>query len=408
MKQLAYIILVNITMLSCKEYVDTPLSPAEKRQVAAVQLTERPKPSIKLNIEVEDQVRLIGLDVSKPTIRAGERLVVTFYLEAMQASMEDNHIFIHFQCRGAKGFQNLDGKSITQRLLPLRKLKKGDMIADRIDFSVNRGCQSGRATLYWGLFRGADRLKFKDAPSGSVSNDGRLIAAKFQVRSLPKPIMTARSTTAPVEVDGKLLESDWQKAVPITLTHIGGHRAQFQPTQIRAMFDEAYVYLAAVATDSDIWSTFNRRDSNTWEQEVLEVFIDANGKGRNYLELQVTPKNIVFDAKFVRHRSPLPKARLWNMQGLETAVTVDGTLNQRDDTDRRYTVEMKIPIAQVPNGADALAKGEWRINFFRFDQAKDRRQIPSGWSHPPVPDFHHLASFGRLKFAPKPSSPSSK
>ena len=117
----------------------------------------------------------------------------------------------------------------------------------------------------------------------------------------------------------------------------------------RAKFawDEENLYVAVFSEDDDVWSTFTKRDSNTWEQEVIEVFIDADGDQKDYLELQVTPANVVFDAKFARHRSDLKVARAWNMAGWKTAVKVDGTLNKRDDKDRSYTVEMVIPIAEV-------------------------------------------------------------
>ena len=164
------------------------------------------------------------------------------------------------------------------------------------------------------------------------------------------------------------------------------------------------LYLGIVAKDRDVWSTFTERDSNTWEQEVVEIFIDALGSKRNYLELQVTPANVIFDAKFDRHRSDLTKAKSWQMNGLSTAVNVEGTLNNRDDIDTQYTIEMQIPFDAVPGGRAGLKRGQWRINFFRFDKLKTNRQQASGWSAPPVPDFHHLDSFGQLQFIPKPAT----
>ena len=398
MKSFCILFIVCCLLASCKEYVDTPLSPAEKKRVNSVRINKAPTTQIPLDVSVEDQVKLIGVDLSSAAESAGNQLVATFFIEALNESMEDNKIFIHFQCRGAKGFQNLDGRSITQRLLPLRQLKKGEIIADRIDFKISRSCQTGSATLYWGLFRGADRLKFLNAKDGAVSRDGRLVAARVQVRSVPKPIFKAHRTSQRIQIDGRLNEAVWLKAEPIKLSRIGGKASRFQNTRLKALVDDNNLYVGVSAADTDIWSTFIERDSNTWEQEVIEVFIDANGKGRNYLELQVSPNNIVFDGKFTRHRSDLAAARAWNMSGLETAVFVDGTLNQRDDIDKSYMLEMKIPIDQVPNGRSALKRGEWRVNFFRFDKAKDNQQQASGWSLPPVPDFHHLASFGRLKF----------
>ena len=125
------LILILSILSSCKEYVDAPLSPSEQKRVNTAQLATKPKPKIRLNIDVEDQVRLLGIDTSANEVKAGDRLIITLYLEALSTQMEDNNIFLHFQCRGRPAFQNLDGKSITQRLHPLRNFQKGDLVADR-------------------------------------------------------------------------------------------------------------------------------------------------------------------------------------------------------------------------------------------------------------------------------------
>ena len=400
---LGLMLIVSI-LSSCKEYVDAPLSPSEQNRVSAAQLTSKPSPKTLLNIDVEDQIRLIGVDTSAVEVNAGERVIITLYLEALSTQMEDNHIFLHFQCRGRPAFQNLDGKSITHRLHPLRSFQKGDVVADRIDFRVHKGCKSGPATLYWGLFRGADRLKFSNAGKGQISHDGRLKAMRIKLKSAAQLVLRSPASSSPISVDGALNESAWSTSTPIQLSRIGGTDKAHQNTQIKALYDDTNLYLGIVAKDSDIWSTFKSRDSNTWEQEVVEVFIDALGTKRDYLELQVTPANVIFDAKFARHRSDLAVARAWQMKGLVTAVNVEGTLNQRDDADTQYTIEMKIPIDAVPGGRAGLKRGQWRINFFRFDQLKTKRQQASGWSPPPVPDFHHLDSFGQLQFIPRPAT----
>ena len=149
-----------------------------------------------------------------------------------------------------------------------------------------------------------------------------------------------------------------------------------------------------------MWSKFTERDSNTWEQEVIELFIDADGDKKDYLELQVTPANVVFDAKFARHRSDLKIARAWNMAGLKTAVSVDGTLNKRDDVDKSWTVEMAVPFAEVPGAKTPPKNGSlWRANLFRWDWPKSsKRQKAAAFSPPVIGDFHALHRFGRIRF----------
>ena len=399
MRRLQPLVLVAV-LFGCKEYVDAPLSPAEAKRVENALVSARPTPEILLNAKVEDQVQLIGIDAPKAATTAGEKIKLRFYLEALSAEMEDNQIFIHFQCRGPGGFHNLDGRSVTQRLHPLRKLSKGQFLVDDITFTVKSSCRTGSASLYWGLFRGGDRLKVTLAEQRKVMSDGRLLVTKLKVIGKSKPILKAKEVDNAPTIDGQLNDVAWRSSDPVKLKIIGGRADRFQNTEIHAAYDQDALYLGIKGDDSDVWSDFQKRDSNTWEQEVVEVFIDALGKKKDYVELQLTPRNIIFDAMFTHHRSDLSVARKWTLSGLETAVHVDGTVDARDDQDRGFQMELKIPIDSIPHGRAGFTRKTWQINFFRFDKAKDGAQQASGWSPPPVPDFHHLDSFGTLKFVP--------
>ncbi len=91
--------------------------------------------------------------------------------------------------------------------------------------------------------------------------------------------------------------------------------------------------------------------------------------------------------------------------GMQTAVQVQGTVNQRDDKDKSWTVEMRVPMAAVKGRMEAM-KGvppqvgsEWRANFFRLDHPYGKPQVGSSWSPPMLGDFHALDKFGTLVFA---------
>ena len=96
MKRFIIIVALCFSAAGCKEYVDTPLSPAEKKRIESARLAVAPTPGVPHDVMVEDQLKLIGVDLSNKSVKAGENVVVTFYLEAMNDAMEDNKIFIHF------------------------------------------------------------------------------------------------------------------------------------------------------------------------------------------------------------------------------------------------------------------------------------------------------------------------
>lgn len=209
----------------------------------------------------------------------------------------------------------------------------------------------------------------------------------------------ARASKPPV-IDGKLDDESWSRAVPVVLTRsFDGSPAQ-RKTTFRLTWDDAFLYVAFDCEDPDVWGTLLKKDDPIYNEEVVEVFLDANGDGATYNELQVSPHNVNFDASFVSRRSDLPAAMAWE-SGMATAVLVRGTLDDDHDVDQGWSAEMKIPIAglnAVPR-VPPLKGDVWRFNAYRLEHFVHGKQI-EGQSFSPlfVGDFHALPRFGKLLF----------
>jgi hypothetical protein len=328
---------------------------------------------------------------------------VTYYLEGLSDEPQDYQVLTHLQGKKRGGWQNLDHTPV-KGLFPLRGLKRGQWLKDVQTFKVKPSFPSGPARLYWGLYRGKERLAHSLAPE--VKHDGkrRVELSTLKVlgrRYMPRAKAKALPSDQQITVDGRLDEPAW--ALTKWTRWWGApmaKRGQRPPmTRAKYLWSPEALYIAVEARDTDVWGTLTARDSDTWTQEVIELFIDADGDHRDYLELQVTPANVVFDARFKSYRKDLASARKWDMKGLETGVWVDGTLNQRGDKDRAWFVEFKVPVREVPGAQAPLKEGQiWRFNMFRFDQAKGQRQRAAALSPPLVPDFHDLDAFAELRF----------
>jgi len=144
---------------------------------------------------------------------------------------------------------------------------------------------------------------------------------------------------------------------------------------------------------------------------VLEFFLDPDGDGKDYLELQITPRNVVFDARFAQRlgtgdtprEAQIAAAKAWNLEGLETAVHVEGTLGNPSDEDQFWSVEMKLPLAKLPGleGKAPQTNDTWALNFYRFDRPKEGVTWAYAWSTGPRGDFHQVDKFGEAKIASK-------
>lgn len=412
-----------VALAACSEHADVSLTPAQQKKVEAA-LVSSPSPQHKVGAVIEDQVRLVGYDLDRTEVAPGETFTISYYVEALADSMADNKVFVHFQGRknDAKAWMNLD-HDLVEGLLPLRKLKKGQVVKDTQKITVRPDFPGGEAHIYWGLWRGEHRLKVANLDTlgkERVDDAGRVIVASIKIRGaavqpvLPEATSTRLTAGETITTDGKGDEPAWARATSTpAFVPPSGKGGDAPATRARFLWDDTNLYVLVESEDTDVWSDFTQRDSNTWEQEVVEVFIDPDGDRKDYLELQVTPANVVFDAKFAAYRKDLETARQWNMSGLKTGAHVDGTLNARDDQDKGWSAELAIPFAEVPPLVAAPRHGDtWRINLFRWDAPKGGRQVAAAFSPPVVPDFHALDKFGRLRFVdpnaqPTPAPPNS-
>jgi hypothetical protein len=203
-------------------------------------------------------------------------------------------------------------------------------------------------------------------------------------------------------VDGVLDEEVWKKT-PSTGAFVNTMNGSPVPwkTEAQAAWDDKNLYVAFKCDDDDVWSDLKKRDDKLWTQEAVEMFIDANGDGKDYIELQVNPHGAIFDSYLPAYRK---NENDWNSK-LEAAVKVDGTLDKRDDKDKGWTVEMAIPWNDVKGRSKAEMTlppkpGDmFKANLFRMDLPKGKPQRAAAWSPPMVGDFHKLDRFGELAFA---------
>jgi hypothetical protein len=217
--------------------------------------------------------------------------------------------------------------------------------------------------------------------------------------------------TSPITVDGKLDEAAWSNVAPLGkfscfMTRRG---APTYGTRAKVLWDDQNLYVGFQADDPDVWSTITQRDGNLWEGEVCEVYVDPDGDGKNYAELEVNPLNTVIDLKIGWEENgavtEVPNFVKWDAEGWKTAVVVDGTVADRKDRDKGWTVEMAIPLADFVelNGPQPKAGDTWRFQLYRIDRSNTLKDPEySGWS--PTDTFHRPSQFGYLTFAGPPNA----
>jgi hypothetical protein len=360
------------------------------------------KIKFKVNADLEGKVIYLGLDVDKDIIVPGEQFTLAHYWKVLQP-VEGWEIFVHLNGEGKKGYINADHKAIGNRY-PASQWKAGDIVRDEHKVSLPANWNSGdKVMVFTGLWKGPLRMKIK----GPQDSEGRILAATLPVKAKvvapppPPKRLVATKTKKPIKIDGKLDDEVWSKAAstgPFVETMQGTPSPL--KSEVKAAWDDQYLYLAFMNEDEDIWSALKNRDDKLWTQEAVEVFIDANSDGKDYIELQVNPNNAIFDSYLPGYRE---NKNDWNSK-MKTAVSIEGTLNKRGDKDKSWSVEMAIPWQDTKGqGTYVMAfppkvGDSWRVNFFRLDLPDKQAQLAAAWSPPLVGDFHKLDRFGQLVF----------
>ncbi|MEM1348264.1 MAG: carbohydrate-binding family 9-like protein [Myxococcota bacterium] len=415
------ILVLPLLPTSCQsvEEPTTVLTQQQWRQVQENILDEEPTPRYKTRAVFADKLELIGFDVSEP-VTSGEEVTFTWYWRCKQSVQKNWQIFVHFDSEVRPFRQNLDHHAI-DGLYQTSRWQPGQIIRDVQKVTLRADYPFGQARPYIGFFRGTERMPItNDAPKtddgrlrGPVVNISRADDAAPSRGAVGEPgprsprYVSRQIPGAAFAIDGKLDEPAWSSAKSMRLA--GFSRDANKLTEVRITHTDEALYIGAFLADDHIWGTFTERDADTWTQEVLEVFLDVDGDGADYLEVQVTPRNVIFDANFPQRlgteglgsrAEQIDAARAWNMEGLETAVVVQGSVNDNSDTDTSWTLELKLPYASIPGAAGKPQPGDsWALNIYRFDRPDEERGVGYAWTTAVRGDFHQVDKFGRLAFA---------
>jgi hypothetical protein len=164
-----------------------------------------------------------------------------------------------------------------------------------------------------------------------------------------------------------------------------------EETVVQACWDSHALYVRFECVDTYSVSDFTNRDDPLFEQDVVEIFIDADGEGRRYAEIVVSPNNVVFDAMITHHNMDEPLEfhinREWETNNL--ATTVEFKTNQRI-----YTIQIPFEnFTRVPSDGE-----KWRVNLFRIDEDRSGKRHYQAWSPTGIVNFHVTNSFGTFVF----------
>lgn len=388
------------------------LTQQDKQQVKDSLLPGPPKgPDIvPVNALFEDRVKLLAYSVDKQQAKPGETIAMTLYWECLAPVDGDFKIFVHLDSTKAR--KTFDHYAVGG-LYPTSNWKKGEVIKDEMAINLDQSFPAGPAKMWLGFFDATAwkdqkqnvRLGVKDAGSLRADKADRLLVTAFMVGDVEEKKLAVKKTNATITIDGKFDEPAWKQAFVDGgnfYTTDGKPFGEAEAVSAGILWDDEKLYFAFNVADKDIKTPYTKRDSTLWSggkrgaSDVVEIFLDPDADGKNYLELQVSPARAIFDAIFTGYRSPAWQEACKTDLAIEQAVVLDGTLNDTQP-DKGYTLEVAIPWKELP-GVDGPPSADrpFRLNFFRLSNSGT---WAAAWS-PVGNDFHDMSLAGLVTFVP--------
>jgi len=174
-------------------------------------------------------------------------------------------------------------------------------------------------------------------------------------------------------------------------------------TRVKMLWDDQYLYIAAELEEPDVKATLTQHDSVIFKDNDFEVFIRPLPDTDSYYEFEINALNTGWDLFLPKpYNQDGQPDNSWDIQGLKSAIAVQGTLNKSTDKDRGWTVEIAYPLSAfasrqaVPKPRDGTT---WRINFSRVEWTAGKPNEDNWvWSSQGVIDMHVPERWGFLHF----------
>jgi hypothetical protein len=174
-------------------------------------------------------------------------------------------------------------------------------------------------------------------------------------------------------------------------------------THFRALWSGAGIYLRFDVVDPDPWHTMTKRDQHLWEEEVVEIFLDLDGSGTHYAEIELSPANVVSDVRMIRASPDKEMDLAFDLEGLRSRVVLR--------KDSGWTGVLFVPweaFRPLPSARNVSlppkAGDRFRFNLYRIERPGGRKRPAEGaifasWSPTGEDSFHVPSSFQTLEFA---------
>lgn len=212
-------------------------------------------------------------------------------------------------------------------------------------------------------------------------------------------------------LDGEFADWPWEKIEALNLVRSEDGGEPKQPTLVRLGYSDDALYVRFECKDRDIWWTMENHNDPIYDEEVVEIFIEAGSETPpSYYEFELSPGGIVF---WARANNPNFDRSGMTLEMIDVEGCALNWIVDRYEDENSWVATVEIPWGEISSGDDLPET--WRANFYRIDRpspAKDKTSVAgaemstptitesefSAWSPTLVSpaDYHRPQRFGLL------------
>lgn len=218
------------------------------------------------------------------------------------------------------------------------------------------------------------------------------------------PSMTIHRATGPIVLDGVLDEADWRAAEPfgdfVFPWYESGEKEQ---TVVRMLWDDDFLYVSYVCEDAHIRADHWDTNAQTFKDDCVELFWNpAPSHGLHYYMFEM---NCLGNMLAVCHNRRGLSIHRNKILPCHIAQTIEGTVNNDDDTDTRWTLEVAVRFSDytVLTPDPTPVDGDmWRVALNRCGGMTNTQHSQWSPSGTPRHNFHWPFDFGMIYFSDEP------
>lgn len=218
----------------------------------------------------------------------------------------------------------------------------------------------------------------------------------FSIASHSQTFIPIYKTSEKLIIDGDL--SDWKTSfLGPFVVHNSGSKAT-QKTFVSLSWNDENLYIAYRSDDSKIIGSHLENDSPIYKtDDLVELFIDPDGDGQNYVEIGVNAFSTHYDLLV---ECILPACGGWKTS---TVFTLSEMETVSKITSQGFCSEIKIPFSSLENIKNGnFTKPnigtKWKGNLFRIDYGKTTEYLALQYYRSSKFGFHQPKEFSVFEF----------